>query len=128
MAPAHRTRPSLTKSKQEPVAQRRATKPAPVTKNAEEVTMTIEEEQAAQEPPVSNMGVSHSRKRKGSDDEEQVAQEPPASNMGVSHSRKKEVGRQGAICLPGATITGNCLSTELPKLNDWIRWTRVPTS
>src|SRR6266480_9387 len=53
MAPAHRTRPSLTKPKQEPVAQRRATKPAPVTKNAEEVTMTIEEEQA-----VSNMGVS----------------------------------------------------------------------
>src|SRR5436305_11441351 len=71
MAPARRTRPSLTKPKQEPVekrraiklapvtkqkpvAQRRATELAPVTKNAEEATMTIEEEQAPQEPPVSN--------------------------------------------------------------------------
>src|SRR5438105_4190048 len=53
MAAARRTRASSTKLKQEPVAQRRATKLAPVTKNAEEATMTIEEEQTAQEPPVS---------------------------------------------------------------------------
>ena len=89
MAPARRTRPSLTKPKQEPVAQRRGTKLAPVTKNAEEATMTVEEEQAAQESSVSNMGVSRSRKRKGLDDEEQAAQNPPASNTGVSHSRKR---------------------------------------
>ena len=89
MAPARRTRPSLTKPKQEPVAQRRGTKLAPVTKNVEEATMTVEEEQAAQEPSVSNMGVSRSRRRKGLDDEEQAAQEPPGSNTGASHSRKR---------------------------------------
>ena len=59
-----------------------------VTKIAEEATI-IEEEQAAQEPSVLNMGVSCSRRRKGLDDEEQAAQEPPASNTGVSHSRKR---------------------------------------
>ena len=55
------TRAVATKNQQKPVAQRQATELAPVTKNAEAAT-TIEEEQAAQEPPVSNTGVSRSRK------------------------------------------------------------------
>ena len=81
MVLTHRsTRAAATENQQELVAQRQATKLAPVTKNAK-ATRTIEEEQAAQERPVSNMGVSRSRKRRR-DDEEQAAQEPPVSSSG----------------------------------------------
>jgi len=62
MVLTHRsTRAAATENQQELVAQRQATKLAPVTKNAE-ATTTMEDKQAAQEPPVSNTGVSRSRK------------------------------------------------------------------
>jgi len=82
MAPARRsTRMAVTKNQQELVAQNSATgaiKQALVAKNAEEVTATIEEEQAAQEHPVSNARVSRSRKRRWEIDESQQSDEPLA--------------------------------------------------
>ena len=94
MAPAHRsTRATVTETKQEPVAQRRATKQAPVTKNAEEATATIEEEQAAQESPVSDTNVSQSRKRRRVDDEPLAFADP--RSLGIAVAQKSPNSKTG---------------------------------
>jgi len=77
MAQAHQsTQWAVAENQQELVAQRRATTQAPIIKNAGMVRTTIEEEQAAQEPPVSSVRVSHSRKRRWGINEPQQSDEP----------------------------------------------------
>ena len=95
MAPAHRsTRAMVTETKQEPVAkqelivQRRATKLMLVTKNAEEATVTIEEEQA-----VSDTNVSQSRKRRWVDDEPLAFADP--RSLGIAVAQKSPNSKTG---------------------------------
>ena len=93
MAPTRRsTRAAVTKNQREPVAQRRATKQAPAPKNIKEATTTIEEEQAAQELPV-----SRSRKRGRGVDEPLAFLEPRSLGTAVarkSHNLKTGRGTQ----------------------------------
>ena len=78
MAQAHQSAQSaVAENQQELVAQRRATMQAPIIKNAGMVR-TIEEEQAAQEPPVSSVRVSRSGKRRWGINEPQQSDEPLA--------------------------------------------------
>src|SRR5947207_6249627 len=96
------TRAAATKTKQESVAQRRATKLVPVTKNAEEATATVEEEQAAQEPPVSDTNVSQSRKRRRLDDEPLAFADPRSLGIAVAqkspNSKTGCAGREIRLC------------------------------
>ena len=76
IAQAHQSAQSaVVKNQQELVAQKWATTQVPIM-NAGMVRTTIEEEQAAQEPPVSSVRVSHSWKRRWGINEPQLSDEP----------------------------------------------------
>src|SRR5947199_7651856 len=82
-SPARRsTRAVVSKTEKEPVAQRRGTKLAPATRDAEEATAMIEEKHGVQEPPVSDKNVSQSRKRRRVSDEPLAFAEP--RSLGVA--------------------------------------------
>ena len=76
------------------VAQSGATRASkPVAKNVEEATAMIEEEQAAQESPVSDMNVSQSRKRRRVDDEPLAFADP--RSLGIAVAQKSPNSKTG---------------------------------
>ena len=93
-SPARRsTRAVVSKTEKEPVAQRRGTKLAPATRDAEEATAMIEEKHGVQEPPVSDTNVSQSRKRRRVDDEPLAFADP--RSLGIAVAQKSPNSKTG---------------------------------
>src|SRR5438045_754521 len=119
MAPARRSiRATVTKTQQEPVAQTRAsraTKPALVAKIAEEATTIIEEEQAAQEPPVSNTRVSRSRRSRQVPKPVESEMSQHAAQAAIPRAGRGRRGRQQEIEEPATTKPPAVAQKSSPK-------------